>query len=162
LCPRVGFSNVPLFLEELSMARVAFRSSIIPAGCERRSMSTATKAFTMGSRPATYAGVGAILLACLGTMSPAKATVYDVSATGVSFWGQMTVTGTFNSDGDFDYQVMDYTYSYTFTNVTGLTLPSEIPQSPCVIAGGCPPPTPVYATLSGGARRSGYCRIRFG
>jgi hypothetical protein len=40
-------------------------------------------------------------------------------------------------------------YVYTFTgplNGSGYTLPSQLPVTPCVLAG-CPPPTPLYADL---------------
>jgi hypothetical protein len=68
-------------------------------------------------------------------------------------WGPLYVSGYANpgsgTDGfsDFNFTAGDG-YTYTFTPATGFTLPSQIRQPGCVLAGGCLPPTPVYATFS--------------
>jgi PEP-CTERM motif len=100
--------------------------------------------------------MGAIFFGSAGMAPSAQATVYElVDVKGSTFWGEMTVTGTFDSDGDFDYSVKDYIYSYTFTNATGLTLPSEIPQPGCILAGPCQNLPQPSATLSGGVSGPG-------
>jgi len=70
---------------------------------------------------------------------PPGAKVYDVSASGLTTWGKMTVTGSVAEFGGKEYynlEVKDSAYSYDFNNATGLTELSEIPQPACVL-GGC-------------------------
>jgi len=96
---------------------------------------------------------------CDLSTSKAHASIVEYTFTTVdpygtaSFWDPLYVSGHAipgsETDGfsDFDFTILDG-YTYTFTPATGFTLPSPIPQSECGLAGGCPPPTPVYATFS--------------
>jgi PEP-CTERM motif len=80
---------------------------------------------------------------CLGMSLPSQAfaTTYEVDATGITLWGLLDVTGTFDTAGDYDYKVEEggpSGYIYFFTDKTGLIETSQIPPGPCVLGPPCP------------------------
>jgi hypothetical protein len=64
---------------------------------------------------------------------PRRVIIYDVSASGTTLWGQMTVTG-WMGGGSYDFTVEEGGPTgeiYNFNNGTGLTEPSQLPPPPC-------------------------------
>jgi hypothetical protein len=68
-----------------------------------------------------------------------------------NLWGDVTASGSYTTGlavntSNIVVTEEDGGYTYDFTSLDW-TVPSQIPAPPCVIAGGCPPPTPTYATF---------------
>jgi hypothetical protein len=64
---------------------------------------------------------------------PPPAPIYDVSASGTTFWGLLTVTG-WMGGGNYDFTVGEGGPGgiiYNFSNETGLTVPSQLPPPKC-------------------------------
>jgi hypothetical protein len=97
----------------------------------------------------------AVVAPSLATARTARAagTLYTLTDGQLSgFFGTATASGTYTTGlatNTSNIVVDEGSCSYDFTApYPDFVLPSEIPQPPCIIVGGCPPPTPTYAIFT--------------
>jgi hypothetical protein len=88
---------------------------------------------TLSRSMADSSGAGRRHYSAKRSTLPRRVIIYDVSASGTTLWGQMTVTG-WMGGGSYDFTVEEGGPTgeiYNFNNGTGLTEPSQLPPPPC-------------------------------